>query len=277
MVVSRMCRSKLNTCRSLLFVLSSIALQSCHKTSALTVDYFVNVQPSAVLRAEPSVKSTKVVDLEFGTKVQIIERTQTEVLILGTNGFWFKVKTGDKEGWIFSRLLRNHTKHPTKVMYGQLVSSEWKAEPLPKVEKKLPSPPSNCENIEHYLFARLKPISDLQMKKNSPSMTWTRQRKYENKIIYTNTYGMDWYEEQVELPGIDNDEALIIAQNCPNDGPAEAITKKKNGGLRSCQTFKSENDRARGFKNIETLITPTGVVLFIRSSAHEACPKLPLH
>jgi hypothetical protein len=247
--------------------------------TSIHAEDFINVQPSAVLRAAPDIKSANVTDINFATKVTIISYGENEVLALGTNGFWHKVRAGTKEGWIFSRLLVSDLSRPTKVMQGQLVPADWKEEPVVNVNGKLPPPPAKCESLQHYLFTRLNPVTEFRMANisDSTSTRWVRERAFELGAKYQYTYGMHWSEEQMEIPGIESPEAFSLALACSRVSKKGPPRKKKSGGLRFCQTEWREDGQEAGFTNVETSIKPSGVVVYLQVSAHEACPVKPLH
>ena len=82
---------------------------------------FVISKNGAHLRESNSQKSKSLMVLPFSKPVVLVEKSDEEVLIQDKNGFWFKVRHDEKEGFMFSSFLSEEDPikrfNPSKTLY----------------------------------------------------------------------------------------------------------------------------------------------------------------
>jgi hypothetical protein len=66
----------------------------------------VIAQSGAKIRSQPNLKSEKLKVLNFGTEVSILSKSKNQDSIEGVSDYWYKIKDGNIEGWVFGGLLQ---------------------------------------------------------------------------------------------------------------------------------------------------------------------------
>ena len=169
-----------------------------------TEDFYVAALSGVNLRSTPDPKSEIITLAKYGEKIEVLEKTNNEFESDGINGKWYKAKSGDKEGFVFSGFLLNF-KPPEYLPNGSFEKY------LPKYFKQTEEKQAYSIRYNEGTYERmLTPIhlEKVEIKKEGDAFEVIE--KYEGGRFYKEVMGFEGAEKTIFLPGLDMREGYLM-------------------------------------------------------------------